>query len=51
MHGLHPLISGTPPSHAQRVIGTYCEIGKRPLDTARAATVLKSVIVRPDAVD
>jgi hypothetical protein len=44
-------ISGTPPSHAQRVIGTYCEIGKRPLDGARAATVLKTLIVRPDAVE
>jgi hypothetical protein len=44
-------ISGTPPSHAQRVIGTYCEIGKSPLDGARAATVLKTLIVRPEAVD
>jgi hypothetical protein len=43
-------IQGTPSSHAQRVIGTYCEIGKRPLDEARAATVLKTLIVRPDAV-
>jgi hypothetical protein len=30
-------IHGTPPSHAQRVIGTYCEIGKHQLDAARAA--------------
>jgi hypothetical protein len=44
-------IHGTPPSHAQRVIGTYCEIGKSPLNSARAATVLKTLIVRPDAVD
>ena len=44
-------ISGTPPSHAQRVIGTYCEIGKRPLDAARAAAVLKTLIVRPEAVE
>jgi len=44
-------IHGTPPSHAQRVIGTYCEIGKNPLDGARAAAVLKTLIVRPDAVE
>jgi len=44
-------ISGTPPSHAQRVIGTYCEIGQHQLDAARAATVLKTLIVRPDAVE
>jgi hypothetical protein len=44
-------ISGTPPSHAQRVIGTYCEIGQHPLDAARAAVVLKTLIVRPDAVE
>lgn len=44
-------ISGTPPSHAQRVIGTYCEIGKRQIDAARAAVVLKTLIVRPDAVE
>ena len=44
-------ISGTPPSHAQRVIGTYCEIGKRPIDKGRAAAVLKTLIVRPDAVE
>jgi hypothetical protein len=44
-------INGTPPSHAQRVIGTYCEIGKHPLDAARAAAVLKTLIVRPGAVD
>jgi len=44
-------ISGTPPSHAQRVIGTYCEIGKKPLDGARAAAVLKTLIVRPDVVE
>ena len=44
-------IGGTPPSHAQRVIGTYCEIGEHPLDAARAATVLKTLIVRPDAVE
>jgi hypothetical protein len=44
-------IHGTPPSHAQRVIGTYCEIGKKPLDGARAAAVLKTLIVRPDAVE
>jgi hypothetical protein len=44
-------IHGTPPSHSQRVIGTYCEIGKHPLDAARAAAVLKRLIVRPDAVD
>mgnify|MGYP003909426149 CR=1 FL=1 len=44
-------VSGTPSSHAQRVIGTYCEIGKQPLDTARAAAVLKTVVVRPDAID
>ena len=44
-------IHGTPPSHAQRVIGTYCEVGKHPIDAARAAAVLKSLIVRPDAVE
>jgi len=44
-------ISGTPPSHAQRVIGTYCEIGQRQFDGARAAAVLKTLIVRPDAVE
>jgi hypothetical protein len=44
-------ISGTPPSHAQRVIGTYCEIGKKPLDGTRAAMVLKSLVVRPDVVE
>ena len=44
-------IHGTPPSHAQRVIGTYCEIGKKPIDHARAAAVLKTLIVRPDAVE
>jgi hypothetical protein len=44
-------ISGTPPSHAQRVIGTYCEIGKRQLDGARAAAVLKTLVVRPGAVE
>jgi hypothetical protein len=44
-------IRGTPPSHAQRVIGTYCEIGQRQLDAARAAAVLKTLIVRPDAVE
>jgi hypothetical protein len=44
-------IHGTPPSHAQRVIGTYCEIGKHALDAARAAAVLKTVIVRPNAVE
>ena len=44
-------VSGTPPSHAQRVIGTYCEIGKNPLDGARAAAVLKTLIVRPDAIE
>lgn len=44
-------INGTPPSHAQRVIGTYCEIGTRPLDQGRAAAVLKTLIVRPDAVE
>lgn len=44
-------IQGTPPSHAQRVIGTYCEIGKKPLDATRAAAVLKTLIVRPDAVE
>ena len=44
-------IHGTPPSHAQRVIGTYCEIGKNPLDGTRAAAVLKTLIVRPDAVE
>jgi hypothetical protein len=44
-------ISGTPSSHAQRVIGTYCEIGQNPLDGARAAAVLKTLIVRPEAVE
>jgi hypothetical protein len=44
-------IGGTAPSHAQRVIGTYCEIGKHPLDAARAAAVLKTLVVRPDAVE
>jgi hypothetical protein len=44
-------IHGTPPSHPQRLIGTYCEIGQQPLDSARAASVLKTLVVRPGAVE
>jgi hypothetical protein len=43
-------IHGTPPSHPQRVIGTYCEIGEVPLDAKRAATVLDTLLVRPELV-
>jgi hypothetical protein len=43
-------IHGTPPSHPQRVIGTYCEIGKTPLDGKRAAAVLDTLMVRPELV-
>jgi hypothetical protein len=43
-------IHGTPPSHPQRVIGTYCEIGDTPLDAKRAAAVLDTLLVRPELV-
>jgi hypothetical protein len=43
-------IHGTPPSHPQRVIGTYCEIGETPLDAKRAAAVLDTLVVRPELV-
>ena len=43
-------IHGTPPSHPQRVIGTYCEIGKNPLNAERAAAVLDTLLVRPELV-
>jgi hypothetical protein len=44
-------IHGTPPSHPQRVIGTYCEIGKNPLNEKRAASVLDTLLVRPELVE
>ena len=44
-------IHGTPPSHPQRVIGTYCEIGKTQLDAARAATVLDTLLVHPESAE
>jgi hypothetical protein len=48
--GVVRYIHGTPPSHPQRVIGTYCEIGKIPLDSKRAAAVLDTLLVRPELV-
>jgi hypothetical protein len=39
-------IGGSPDSHAQRVIGTYCEIGDRPLDAKRAQALLDTLLVR-----
>ena len=44
-------LHGTPPSHPQRVIGTYCEIGRTPLNEGRAATILDSLVVRPELVE
>jgi hypothetical protein len=43
-------LHGTPPDHPQRVIGTYCELGKTPLDDKRAAAVLDTLLVRPELV-
>jgi len=40
-------LSGSPDSHAQRVIGTYCEIGNHPLDAKRAQALLDTLVVRP----
>lgn len=41
-------IHGTPPNHPQRVIGTYCEIGETPLNSARATAVLDTLLVHPE---
>jgi hypothetical protein len=43
-------IGGSPDSHAQRVIGTYCEAGAAALDAARAKKVLDTLLVHPEAV-
>ena len=40
-------LGGSPESHAQRVIGTYCEVGERPLDVKRAQALLDTLLVRP----
>jgi hypothetical protein len=40
-------VDGSPASHAQRVIGTYCEVGDRPLDARRAQALLDTLVVRP----
>jgi hypothetical protein len=40
-------VDGSPASHAQRVIGTYCEVGDRPLDAKRAQALLDTLVVRP----
>ena len=40
-------VSGSPDSHAQRVIGTYCEVGGHPLDARRAHSLLDTLLVRP----
>ena len=44
-------IHGTPPSHPQRVIGTYCEVGQTPISAARAGEVLGTLLVNPDFVE
>lgn len=44
-------IDGTPPSHPQRVIGTYCEAGRVPIDARRAGEVLGTLRVNPDLVE
>jgi len=43
-------IDGSPASHDQRVIGTYCEVGSKTLDDARAMEVLGTLMVRPELV-
>lgn len=43
-------LKGSPDSHAQRVIGTYCEIGAHALDAKKAQHVLDTLLVHPDAV-
>ncbi|HEV8389028.1 MAG TPA: hypothetical protein VGQ35_04250 [Dongiaceae bacterium] len=43
-------LKGSPDSHAQRVIGTYCEIGAHALDAKRAQHVLDTLLVHPEAV-
>jgi hypothetical protein len=40
-------VDGSPESHAQRVIGTYCEVGDHPLDAKRAQALLDTLVVRP----
>ena len=44
-------LHGTPPSHPQRVIGTYCEVGRTPISAARAGEVLGTLLVNPDFVE
>ncbi|HEY3146884.1 MAG TPA: hypothetical protein VGJ75_11055 [Dongiaceae bacterium] len=39
-------VDGSAESHAQRVIGTYCEAGDRPLDVKRAQALLDTLVVR-----
>lgn len=43
-------VDGSPESHAQRVIGTYCEIGTDALDADTAKEVLDTLLVHPEAV-
>jgi len=43
-------IDGSPASHDQRVIGTYCEIGSKTLDDNRAMEVLRTLLIRPELV-
>ncbi|MEZ5830084.1 MAG: hypothetical protein R3D05_02795 [Dongiaceae bacterium] len=43
-------INGSAASHAQRVIGTYCELGTAALDARRAKAVLDTLVVRPEQI-